>query len=67
MEVPPQLIRPSTLEVGKEYLLMSGRDAAKNPVLIPVKFAGYDPCPAFIIVQNELGRVRCARDDLFQK
>ncbi len=67
MNAGSQLKRPSTLEVGREYLLLAGRDATSKPILVPVQFSGYDPCPAFVIVNNGIGRVRCARDDLFLK
>lgn len=67
MELPIQYERPTTLEVGHEYLLLSGRDSRQNPVFVQVQFASYDPCPAFVIVRNGLGRLRCARDDIFMK
>lgn len=62
-----ELKRPSTLEVGHEYLLMAGRDSSSKPILVPVQFSSYDPCPAFVIVNNGIGRLRCARDDIFLK
>ena len=56
-------IRPSTFLDGEEYLL---KELLENePVLVPVTFIAYDSCPAFVIVRNSGGRLRCLREDLF--
>ncbi len=30
-----------------------------------IKFIGYDPCPAFVIVQDGTVRKRCPREEIF--
>ena len=58
--------RPSTLEVGGQYFLLDGRGKSRTQVPIPVRFADYDPCPAFVIVFTDRGQKRrCPRDELF--
>ena len=78
MEIISELLRPSTLIDGSEYILREPRvydarhdarhDAGHRAgfTLTPVKFIKYDPCPAFAIIQAGTGqRMRCCRDDLF--
>ena len=74
MEIISELLRPSTLIDGGEYILRErpaydGRHDAGHHAgftLTPVKFLKYDPCPAFAIIQARTGqRMRCCRDDLF--
>ena len=58
--------RPSTLEVGGRYFLLDGGSKSHAQVPIPVRFADYDPCPAFVIVFTDRGQKRrCPRDELF--
>lgn len=65
MDKNPELIRPGTLEFGKEYLILKKENGSKA-ALARVKFAGYDTCPAFVIVSTEMGKKwRCPRDELF--
>lgn len=65
MEMSHELVRPGTLEFGKEYLILRQENGNK-PALTPVRFAGYDTCPAFVIVYTDRGKKwRCPRDELF--
>jgi hypothetical protein len=63
MENDFRLIRPSTFDDGEEYLLK--KQSEGEPGLVLVTFIAYDACPAFVIIRNCSGRLRCLRDDLF--
>jgi hypothetical protein len=67
MEQNLVLTRPRAFVYGNEYLLIE--QPVKNvqkQVSVPVRFAAYDPCPAFVIVRTERGlKRRCPRDELF--
>ncbi len=61
-----QLIHPSTFEESKDYLLREWQEDARGPAIVPVMFIRYDPCPATVIVRDEMGKKwRCLREDLF--
>lgn len=65
MDRNPEMVRPGTLEFGKEYLILKHQNGSKTAPA-RVKFAGYDTCPAFVIVTTETGKKwRCPRDELF--
>jgi hypothetical protein len=60
------LIRPHTLEEGKQYLLVENQDGNNDIFLTTVKFVSYTACPAIVIITDGAGRrIRCLRDDLF--
>jgi hypothetical protein len=66
MERASGLTQPQTFEYGGTYLLLDAKEGAKKPSLTPVKFAAYDPCPAFVIVHTEVGKKqRCLRERVF--
>jgi len=66
MDSTIQLICPSTFEEGKSYLFMERQVNTLAPATVLVMFVRYDPCPAFIIVRDEMGnKRRCLREDLF--
>jgi len=55
-----------TFEEGRDYVRMEQRKVTLKPVLAAVEFIDYDPCPAYIIVRDKVGKkYRCLRDDLF--
>lgn len=55
--------RPATFVKGGQYLWRSTLPSQETKV---VRFIGYDPCPAFIIVLDSSGqKMRCPRDDVF--
>ena len=61
-----QLIRPSTFEEGRSYLFLERQSDTRAPAVMSVIFIMHDPCPAFIIVRDEMGKKRrCLREDLF--
>jgi hypothetical protein len=60
------MVRPLTLDEGKEYFLRIHRDNGHVPVSAPVRFVSYHPCPALIVVGDGNGQFwRVARDDIF--
>ena len=66
MKQASELMRPITFESGREYLLMERQGKGNQPTLTRVRFAAYDPCPAFVIVRSEVGKKwRCPRDAIF--
>lgn len=66
MDQDTDLFRPTTFEAGREYLWIERQGNGREKVMIPVRFAAYDACPAFVIVHTALGRKwRCPRDALF--
>lgn len=67
MEYKYKLMRPVTLVDGDEYLLDERRGASAEPALVQVRFIAYCSSPAFVIVSNGNGKVRCPREVLFQR
>ena len=66
MAVASELIQPSSFEYGGTYLLLESEGNGRQPSFTHVKFAAYDPCPAFVIVRTEIGKTRrCPREQLF--
>ena len=65
METKYKLVRPATLVEGNEYLLNKRQDAAAERSVVPVRFVAYCSSPAFVIVSNGHGKMRCAREDVF--
>lgn len=62
------LLRPLVLEERWQYLLRVPPNAGPDPVYLPVRFIGYQPCPALILVKLLHGdRPVCKvpRGDLF--
>lgn len=61
-----KMMRPKTLKAGEPYFYIT-RDVRGHPLVgCMVKFIDYDPCPAFVIIEQAAGsRIRCSRDDLF--
>ena len=54
--------RAGVLQVGERYWLAGAVDEAGREVI----FRGYTACPAMVVVQDEEGgRVRCSRMDLY--
>lgn len=60
-----KLTHPLTLVAGVEYLLNERLDGDPNLALVPIIFSAYCSNPAFVIVKNGEGRLRCPRDDVF--
>lgn len=64
----PDPIRPLELEEGSQYLLRSKPAACDPASWERVRFVGYTPCPAVVIVMIETGkRIPIARDELFSE
>ncbi len=64
------LTRPQSLDESQSYLLRLTQNASPKPVYLPVRFAGYQPCPALIIVrplQGGFSLRNVPRDDLFSE
>jgi len=62
------LIRPATLEEGREYLQVERWVGRHYLPAARVVFVSYTACPAMIVIRGEAGgRVRCPRDDLFAR
>jgi hypothetical protein len=60
------MLRPITLNEGKEYLLRVQHDNGHNSIYLPVRFISYHPCPALVVVGDDDGQFwRVARDDMF--
>lgn len=67
METLGKLARPLTFEQAGEYLWQAKAGVSGKTTGSLVRFIAYDPCPAFVIMQNGTGRVRCPRDEVFMK
>jgi hypothetical protein len=66
MQRTSDLTQPQSFEYGGTYLLLEAKEGARKPSFTPVKFAAYDPCPAFIIVHTEVGKKqRCLRERVY--
>lgn len=62
-----QFIHPYSLKAGKNYLLRERQLDSGRKVPSIVKFVAYDPCPAFVIIQDSRGlKIRCLREDIFE-
>jgi len=60
------IIRPAMLDDGRKYLLRVHYNNGRDPDYIPVKFVGYDSCPAWVIVRDGDGNLlRIPRDDVY--
>ena len=60
------IISPDTLDNGGEYLLRTHHNNGGDPGYIPVRFVGYDSCPAWVVVRNNGGNLlRIPREDVF--
>jgi hypothetical protein len=58
--------RPDHLMMGRKYVRIERQVGQKMLELSPVILAGYDPCPAFVIVKDTAGvKVRCPRHEIF--
>ncbi len=57
--------RPKTFREGNEYFLRVSNELSQAQVYQTVMFISYDPCPAFIIVQDGTVRKRCPREEIF--
>jgi hypothetical protein len=59
--------RPEVLKLGRKYVRIERQLGQKKMLeLTPVTLAGYDPCPAFVIVKDTAGiRLRCPRNEIF--
>lgn len=66
MQTNPKLLRPESLHVEMIYLRVAHSLPSEIMEYEPVKFLGYDPCPALVWIRGADGRVtRCPRDELF--
>jgi hypothetical protein len=65
MEKKLPLPRPTTLTTGSQYRRLVSDEAGSEPRFTLVKFLTYTACPAFVIVTQGNGRLRCSRADLF--
>jgi hypothetical protein len=64
------LLRPLTLEECQPYVLRVAHNAAPDPAYLAVRFIGYQPCPALVIVallQGDRSVHKVPRDDLFME
>ena len=60
------IIRPETLDNGGKYLLRTRHNTGHDPDYIPVRFVGYDPCPAWVVVRDGDGNLlRIPHEDVF--
>jgi len=60
------IIRPAALDNGGKYLLRTHHNNGHDPDYIPVRFFGYDPCPALVVVRDSQGNsLRIPREDVF--
>lgn len=66
METKFKLARPVTLVEGDEYLVNERGETTTEGTLVSVKFIAYCASPAFVIISNGKGEMRCARDNVFQ-
>jgi hypothetical protein len=58
--------QPNTFEKGHRYLLRIRQNNGRKPIFRPVKFMGYTPCPAVVIVSESEGWIqRVDRVDLY--
>ncbi len=61
------LHRPNALAIGQGYLLRIRQNNGRKPIYRPVKFVGYTPCPAIVIVSETDGWIqRVSRVDLYE-
>lgn len=65
MEKKFPLPRPATLIHGDQYLRLERDAAGGEPRFVPITFLAYTACPAFVIITQGNGRLRCSRADLF--
>jgi hypothetical protein len=65
MDAKFEPVRPATLIEGQKYLLNERSGAGKGMDLVAVRFVAYCSSPAFVIVSNGHGKMRCAREDVF--
>jgi hypothetical protein len=60
------MIRPLTLNEGKDYFFRVHQDNGHNPVYLPVRFISYQPCPELVVIGDGNGQQgKVPRDDLF--
>jgi hypothetical protein len=60
------MVRPLTLDDGKEYLIRVHQDNGDKSVYLSVRFISYHPCPALIVVGDGNGQFwRVPRDEIF--
>ena len=58
--------RPDALILGRRYVRIERQPDHQMLEETPVTLAGYDPCPAFVIVKDTVGlRLRCPRNEIF--
>lgn len=66
IQIQPGPLRPPELEEGNQYFLRTRPEACRPESWETVRFIGYTPCPAVVIVATEPGkRMPIARDGLF--
>lgn len=65
METKSFLVRPANLVEGAEYLVGERNGEVSERSLVPVRFVAYCASPAFVIVRNGKGKMRCAREEIF--
>ena len=62
MGIEIRRMQPKTLIHGKAYLLRESKNSISEHNTAIVEFAGYDPCPAIVIVKmSDGGKQRCLR------
>jgi hypothetical protein len=67
MDQAIEYARPDVLKLGRKYVRIERQVGRKMPELTPVTLAGYDPCPAFVIVKDTAGlRLRCPRNEIYK-
>jgi hypothetical protein len=67
MDTQFKLMRPDTFVTGETYYLSNKNETSQVSDLVSIKFIAYDACPAFVIVSNGNGKIRCPRDDVFTR
>ena len=68
MKTWKKFVRPNTFVDGDYYMRKLIPVAGGTAQFILVQFAGYDPCPAWVIVRNQNGRrERVPREEIFKE
>ncbi len=66
IQIQPGPFRPPELEEGNQYFLRIRQETCRPETWEAVRFIGFTPCPAVVIVATQPGRrMPIARDDLF--
>jgi len=61
------LPRPTSLVPGGQYRRLQRDGTSGQACLVAVEFLAYAACPAFVVVAQAQRRLRCPRDELFER